>query len=88
MFRENIKIMATVNEKNGKKNLDYYVVKPDGSKEYLVTRPYIRKCYDMCKSGIRYNDLMKIRSRNKGEMLLVECMKRMNDYIRYEYDAA
>lgn len=90
MFRKNIRIMAieNTNKKGGERRLDYYVVNPDGSREYLCTRSYNRKCYDLCKGGIRYNDLTRIKSRNRGEMLLVDCMKRMHSYLREEYDAA
>lgn len=88
MFKTNVKVVAVENRKRGVRNIDYYLIAPDGTRTYLVTGPYVHKCYDMCKGGIRMNDLLKWKGKNKGTMKLVDCMKRMSSYIQQEFDAA
>ncbi len=88
MFQTNVKVTAVKNTKRGNRMIDYYLIMPDGTTLYLVTSPYVHKCYDLCKGSVRLNDLLKWKDKNKGVMKLVDCMKRMSSYLQYEFDAA
>lgn len=53
---------------------------------YAFTRPYTDGTYEICKSGIRVNDLSTMRTRDKAVMKLVKYLNVMLPYLREYYD--
>ena len=74
--------------KNSKSDINYYILTPDNERLYAFTRPYSQKSWDMCKSGIRVNDLITTRTKNTGIMLLVKYTKYIMPYLCEEYGLA
>lgn len=76
------KLIAT---RNNREEINYYILTPDNERFYAFTRPYSKKSWDMCKSGIRVNDLVTTRTKNTGIMLLVKYTKYILPYLCEEY---
>jgi len=86
MFQTNLVVVSKVNTRDGKKKLDYFLRCPQGKEFYLFTKNYINRCYDMCKGGIRVNELLCKKSKDFGVMQLVKQIQRYEAYIKYEYE--
>lgn len=78
-IKKNIYLVAKKSDKPGNK-LDYYILMPNGKKEYLFTRNYTEHCYKLCKSGVRLEKIVHIRENDRGVMNLV---KQLNYIIPY-----
>lgn len=79
------KLIAT---KGNRGEINYYIITPDNKKLYAFTKNYYQKTWDLCKSGIRVNDLMKKRAHHEGIMLLVKYTKYIMPYLCEEYGLA
>ena len=63
------------------KLLDYYMQFPNGEEDYLCTKNYSTKCFEMCKAGIPINQLLYSRRRNPAVMKLVNYLNFMMPYF-------
>ena len=88
MVKTNVLVIAVKNFKGKDKLIDYYLMMPDGEKIYAFSIIYTDHTYDMCKGGIRINDLLTKRSHDYGIMRLVKRMKFMLPYLKEEYNVA
>lgn len=88
MFQTNLVVVSKINNRDGKKKLDYHLHCPNGDAIYLFTKNYVHRCYDMCKGGIRINELLYKKSKDFGVMQLVKQLNRYESYIKYEYELA
>lgn len=88
MFKENLYIIGRKNFRNEERMIDFYLIFSNGTETYLFTKRYSNNSYELCKGGIRINDLISTRRRDFGIMRLVECMKRMVPYIKQEFEVA
>lgn len=85
MFKENIKIIGRKNFKGRDRLIDFYIIMSCGREEYVFSKKYSNNSYDLCKGGIRINELIVTKSRDFGIMRIVEHMKRMVPYIKEEF---
>lgn len=85
MVKTNVLVVAVKNFKGKDKLTDYYWVLPDGEQIYAFSRKYTDNTYNMCKGGIRLNDLLCTRKNDEGIMRLVKRMKFMLPYLKEEY---
>ena len=76
------KLIAT---KNNRDEINYYILTSKNEKLYAFTRPYSMKTWNLCKSGIRLNELMSKRTSHEGIMLLVKYAKYIMPYLCEEY---
>ena len=79
------KLIATLNNRN---EINYYIVTAKNEKFYAFTRVYTTKTWELCKSGIRLNELLHKRTSNEGVMLLVKYAKYIIPYLYEEYGLA
>ena len=88
MVKANVLVLAVKNFKGEKKLTDYYLILPDGEKVYAFSKLYTDNTYNMCKGGVRLNDLLGKRTHDTGVMSLVKRMKFMLPYFKEEYQVA
>ena len=81
-----VKVVARKNFKGEKRLVDYYLITADNEMLYAFTRAYTFNTYELCKSGIRANDLAAKRSKDVGVMRLVDYYKMMVPYLADEYE--
>ena len=70
MVKTNVLVVGVKNFKGKDKNIDYFLQMPDGEQIYAFSIIYTDHTYDMCKGGIRINDLLTKRSHDYGIMRL------------------
>ncbi len=85
-MEKNVKVVAQKNFKGEKKMIDYYLVTESHEKIYAFTRKYANSTYELCKAGIRVNDLLTFRSRDTGVMCLVKYTRIIIPYLAEEYN--
>ena len=85
-LRENVLLEGRIKNQNGKWLIDYYIVIPDQKKVFAFRKHYTKGTYELCKSGIRVNELTTLRSRDRAIMKLVEYMNRMLPYLVDYYE--
>lgn len=86
ILEEQVKIKGVKNFKGKDKLIDYYLEIPgQNSKIYAFSKVYTQNTYDMCKAGIRVNELSGKRSRDRGVMRLVNYLNVMLPYLSEYY---
>lgn len=86
--KENIRLVAVKNNRNYDRKMDYYLVDSKNHRMYAFTRSYTNSTYNLCKSGIRVNQLLSVKTDNKAIMNLKKYMKLMLPYFAEEYGLA
>ena len=66
--------------------IDFYIVLPGNRREYAFTRRFSIGVYKMFKGGIRINDIISLRSRDKAVMKVVNQTNRMLPYFVEYFD--
>lgn len=74
------------NEKDGNRKVNYYLRTGKNEMLYAFSRNYSRHTYDLCKAGIRVNDLIARRTRDTAVMNLVDYMNLILPYLAEIYD--
>ena len=64
----------------------YYIICPGMERIYAFSKKYIQNAYDLCKSGIRINDLSTRKTRDRGVMILVDYLNMMLPYLCDYYE--
>lgn len=82
----NMTLIGVKNFKGNGMSVDYYLVTKDNERLYAFTNIYTRNSYNLCKSGIRVNDLVGKRTRDTGVMRLVKLTNRMLPYLSELYE--
>ena len=82
----NMKLIGRKNFKGEKKQIDYYLITSCNDRLYAFSYQYTENAYNMCKSGIRVNDLAAKRCRDTGVMKLVNYYNLMVPYLAEEYE--
>lgn len=88
MFEENIWIIGRKNFKGNCRWIDFYLIMASGEEKFIFTKKYSHHSYDLCKGGIRINELIVTKSRDFGIMRVVDHVKRMKRYIKEEFQVA
>lgn len=88
MVKSNIIIVGVKNFTGADRKVNYYLIMPDGNRIYAFTRKFTQKTYEMCKGGIRVNDLLTRRSEDYSVMSLIKYLKFMMPYFKEEYFVA
>ena len=70
----------------GKKVVDYYVSGAKGESEYVFTRPYTKRTYEMVKGGISVKRLLLTKSKDKMVMKLVNYVSIMMPCLMEEIE--
>lgn len=83
---EQVKMVGIKNFKGEEKLIDYYVVVPGQEKMYAFSKVYTNNTYDMCKSGVRVNELLTKKTRDAGVMRLVKYLRVIMPYLTEYYD--
>ena len=73
------------NGKERKRRNSYYIRTDKNEMLYAFSRNYSRHTYDLCKSGIRVNDLVSRRTRDTAVMNLVNYTNLMLPYLAEIY---
>ncbi len=81
-----VKMIGVKNFKGKDKLIDYFIDVPGKERIYAFSRTFTQNAYDMCKPGIRVNDLSTKRTRDKGIMKLVERLNSMLPYLSEYYE--
>ena len=87
-MERNVKVVGEKNLKGEEKLIDYYIVTEAQERIYAFSKVYTHHTYNLCKSGIRVNDLMTTRSRDTSVMRLVKYTKVIIPYLAEEYNLA
>ena len=85
-YDQNMKLVGRKNFKGEKKQIDFFIVTAGNQMFYAFSHRYTASAYDMCKSGIRVNELAAKRSRDTGIMRLVNYYNLMAPYLAEEYE--
>ena len=88
MVKTNVWIKGIKNFKGRDKLTDYYLVLPNGEEIYAFSRRYTDNTYNMCKGGMRLNDLLTKKTHDAGVNALIKRMKFMLPYFKEEYQVA
>lgn len=82
---EQIKLLGVKNFLKDERLIDYYLV-THREKIYAFSKIYTNNSYEICKSGIRVNELVDIKTRDTGIMRLVKYTNFMLPYLTEFYD--
>ncbi len=83
---EDIRIVGIKNFGGKSKMIDFFIVVPNKEKIYAFSKRYTNNTYDMCKAGIRVNDLIRRKSRDTGVMRVVNYTNLVLPYLAQEYE--
>ena len=86
ILEEQVKIKAVKNFSGKDKLIDYYLDQPGQDKIYAFSNVITQNTYDMCKAGIRVNELSVKRSRDRGVMRLVNYLNVILPYLCEFYE--
>ena len=86
ILKDRVKLYGIKGGEGKDKVVHYYIQCPGMERIYAFTRPYTEGTYEICKSGIRVNDLSTRRTRDKAVMKLVKYLNVMLPYLREYYD--
>ena len=64
----------------------HYIEQPGMDRIYAFSKIFTQNTYDMCKSGIRVNELSTKRSRDRGVMRLVNYLNVVLPYLSEYYE--
>ena len=81
-----MKVIGKKNFKGDKILIDFYLIKPGNEMIYAFTRNYTFGTYELCKAGIRANELAAKKSKDTSVMKLVNYYKLMVPYLADEYE--
>lgn len=82
---DDVRIIGVKNFSGREKLVDFYVQVPNQAKIYAFSKTYTNNSYNLCKSGIRVNDLLSRRTRDTGVMRVVKYMNVILPYLAEEY---
>ncbi len=82
---KNIKLVGVKNFRKARRMVDYYLVTGNGERLYAFTRSYSNGSYDLCKSGIRVEKLLSMRTRDDGVMNVIDYLKLVMPCLCEEY---
>ena len=85
ILTEQVKLTGVKNFTGKDKLIDYYIEQPGRDKIYAFSKIFTQNIYDMCKSGIRVNELSTKRSRDRGVMRLVNYLNMVLPYLSEYY---
>ena len=88
MFEANYTVVGRKNFSNNLRKIDYYLRYPTGEMLFLFTKNYSFNTYNLCKGGVRINDLLTKKSKDVNIMKLVNHLNRFESYLKYEYEVA
>ena len=88
MVKTNVLVVGVKNFRGKDKMIDYFLLMPDGEKIYAFSIKYTDNTYNMCKGGVRINEILTKRTNDYGIMRLVKRMKFMLPYFKEEYNVA
>lgn len=83
---ESICLIGIKNFEEKERKVDYYMRLPYGEPIYAFFRKYSNSTYDLCKSGIRINDLMRVKSKDYSIMRLVGQENRIIPFLADYYN--
>ena len=83
---DSVRIVGVKNFKGRYKMVDYYLEVSKDEKMYAFSKRYTQGAYEMCKSGIRLNELRTKKSRDKGIMYLVDYTNHMASFLSEYYE--
>ncbi len=86
ILEEKVKLVGIKNFAGKDKLIDYFLIMPGQEEIYAFSRRYTHSTYDLCKSGIRVNEISTRRSRDRGVMGLVNYLNVMLPYLSEYYD--
>ena len=81
-----VKLIGKKNFTGSDKLIDYYFLPDSNERIYAFSKAYTNNSYDLCKAGIRINDLTQRRSHDTGIMRLVKYTKFILPYLAEEYE--
>ncbi len=85
ILKEQIKLVGVKNFKGEDKMIDFFITAPGKANIYAFSKKYTNTIYDICKSGIRVNEISTKRSRNRAVMGLVKYLNVMLPYLTEYY---
>ena len=88
MVKTNVLVVGVKNFRGKDKMIDYFLLMPDGEKIYAFSIKYTDNTYNLCKGGVRINEILTKRTHDYGIMRLVKRMKFMLPYFKEEYNVA
>ena len=86
ILEEKVKLYGIKDGEGRDRVVHYYIQYPGAERIYAFTKPFSTGTYEICKSGIRINDLSTRRTRDKAVMKLVEYLNVMLPYLCEYYD--
>lgn len=86
ILEEQVKLTGVKNFKRCEKLIDYYIGQSGQNRIYAFSKVFTQKTYDMCKAGIRINELSAKKSRDRGVMRLVDYLNVMLTYLSEYYE--
>ena len=85
---EQVKILGVKNFEGKKKLIDFYIEQPGQDKLYVFSKVFTQNTYNLCRSGVRVNELSCKRTRDRGVMRLVNYLNVMLPYLTEYYELA
>lgn len=86
ILEEQVKILGVKNFEGKEKLIDFYIEQPGKARIYAFSKVFTQNSYDLCRSGVRVNELSCKRARDKGVMRLVNYLNVMLPYLTEYYE--
>ena len=86
ILEEQVKISGIKNFRGEEKLIDFYIEQPGQDKLFVFSKVFTQNTYNLCKSGVRVNELSCKKTRNKGVMRLVNYLNVMLPYLTEYYE--
>ena len=81
ILKEQVKLKGIKNFNGKDRMIDFYITSPGRDDIYAFSRKYSNSTYDICKSGVRVNEISTKRSRNRSVMGVVKYLNVVLPYL-------
>lgn len=86
ILEEQVKIFGVKNFEGKEKLIDFYIEQPGKERIYAFSKVFTQNSYNLCRAGVRVNELSCKRARDKGVMRLVNYLNVMLPYLTEYYE--
>lgn len=69
---DSVRVVGVRGTNGRRRYMDFYIVHPRHGREYLFTRRFTHKVYELTKGGVPIKDLLRMRSADEMTMALVK----------------
>ncbi len=82
----NLKLVGVKKDNGKEKVIDYFIITERNERFYAFSKAYTHKTYNMCKAGIRIEDLKTKKTKDFGVSRLVKYTNYIMNYLIEYYE--